>query len=187
MNSNEISNSAIDKEYQEDYIGDIYKIVPLDQQAWHAGDSKWLWKHWLNKYSLGIEICGIDKFKDAQKIAVEELLIKLMKDYNIPAKNVLRHADIAPWRKTDVHPNFYKQHWDWGDYQDYLINKMQPMKISSNNAKAARDLWIWSGSNPHDKASKQEVASMLVKLAERMLDWTINKTTLETALAKYKD
>ena len=43
-----------------------------------------------------------------------------MKDNNIPPSNVLRHEHIAPDRKWDVWPEFYKPYGNWKDFQDLL-------------------------------------------------------------------
>jgi len=36
--------------------GEIYQLVPFDTIAWHAGDSAYGDRKWLNQYSIGIEI-----------------------------------------------------------------------------------------------------------------------------------
>ncbi len=36
--------------------GEIYQLVPFDTVSWHAGDSFYRNRKWLNKYSIGIEL-----------------------------------------------------------------------------------------------------------------------------------
>ena len=64
----------------------------------------------MNSYSIGIEtIWPLSNgwFTPIQKKAVDNLIKKIMSEENIPPSNLLRHADISPWRKTDISPTFY--------------------------------------------------------------------------------
>ena len=62
--------------------------IPLNRNAWHCGNDKG------NKKSIAIEICysksGGDKFNKAYTNALE-LTAQLMKQYNIPASNIMYH------------------------------------------------------------------------------------------------
>jgi N-acetylmuramoyl-L-alanine amidase len=51
----------------------------------------------------GIELDnnGTQVFSELQINSLLALLTKLKKDYNIPAQNIIGHADIAPTRKKD--------------------------------------------------------------------------------------
>lgn len=60
----------------------------------------------MNAYSVGIEVVG-PPFTKVQKKKTEELIGHLLAVLRIPKENVLRHADIAPGRKTDISPEFY--------------------------------------------------------------------------------
>lgn len=72
-------------------------------RAWHAGNGSWGKNTDLNSCSIGIELDnnGYEPFSDQQIISLLALLTKLKKDYNIPAQNIIGHADIAPSRKKD--------------------------------------------------------------------------------------
>lgn len=109
-----------------DVNGDAYKIGSPDDIQWHAGVSEWKGKKDLNKYSLGIEVIGIDSFTDAQLATVKKLTEHLMAAFKIPKENVLRHADIAipKGRKTDIHLNFIKPLTKWTDWQKTLNPKL---------------------------------------------------------------
>ena len=102
-------------------IGDtpptIYKLVDENQRAWHAGESQWKGRTWLNSSSIGIEIVN-KGFRDTPQGRVwypytegqVQPLIALLKDistrYKIDPRNIIGHSDIAPLRKLDPGPLF---------------------------------------------------------------------------------
>lgn len=102
-------------------IGDtpptIYKLVDENQRAWHAGESQWKGRTWLNSSSIGIEIVN-KGFRDTPDGRVWypytegqiQALIELLKDistrYKIDPPNIIGHSDIAPLRKLDPGPLF---------------------------------------------------------------------------------
>lgn len=78
----------------------IVQSVPDNRIAWHCGAKIYVHPEARNANSIGVEIC--DETKDGttyptQK-AIEnaiELVRYLMKKYDIPAKNVIRHYDVS--------------------------------------------------------------------------------------------
>jgi len=106
-----------------DYNGDAYKLSEPTFITWHAGVSSWGKLKNMNSYSLGIEVIGINEFSDAQRKTVKDLVQHLMAAYNIPKENVLRHADIAPKRKTDISLNFFPSN-DFNTWVDSLYPKL---------------------------------------------------------------
>ena len=103
----------------------IYNLVPLDQRAWHAGASSFRGRTNLNDTSIGIEIVsdGIardrrndpnryppyDAYLEYKPIRIEKVaqIIKYVAArYNMPAKNIVAHSDIAPSRKKDPGAKF---------------------------------------------------------------------------------
>lgn len=100
-----------------DTNGDAYKLGDPKQILWHAGESKWLKRKDLNKYSVGIELIGpIERvwFTDAQRHTTYWLTQHLMAVLWVPKENVIRHKDIAPWRKPDVADALW-----WDKYNTY--------------------------------------------------------------------
>ena len=110
----------------------IYNLVPLEQRAWHAGASAFRGRTNINDTSVGIEIVsdGIareyrpdpnpyhpyDHYVDYKPIQIEKAaqIIKYVAEkYNVPARNIVAHSDIAPSRKKDPGAKFpWKELYD---------------------------------------------------------------------------
>jgi N-acetylmuramoyl-L-alanine amidase len=88
--------------------GQIVRLVEEKDRAWHAGASWWGGNTDLNSGSIGIELDndGFEPFADAQIDALLLLLADITQRYDIPAANVVGHADIAPTRKVDPSARF---------------------------------------------------------------------------------
>ena len=107
----------------------IYNLVPESERAWHAGNGGFAGRTILNDTSIGIEIvnAGIKpeyrdvlkngaldyhpyehyvEFNELQIKKVAQLVQDLAKRYNISAKNIIGHADMAPSRKIDPGAKF---------------------------------------------------------------------------------
>ncbi|PWB37152.1 N-acetylmuramoyl-L-alanine amidase [Pseudomonas sp. NDM] len=95
----------------------IYKLMDENQRAWHAGESQWQGRTWLNSSSIGIEIVN-PGYKDTPtgrlwypySEAQIQSLITLLKDISqrngISPRHIIGHSDIAPLRKLDPGPLF---------------------------------------------------------------------------------
>jgi N-acetylmuramoyl-L-alanine amidase len=87
--------------------GTVYRIVPEDLRAWHAGKSFWHGIRDINSTSIGVEIVnpgheyGYRAYPPAQIDTVMELAGEIMARHRIKTCDVLGHSDIAPGRKTD--------------------------------------------------------------------------------------
>jgi len=103
--------------------GEIAKIASDDNITWHAWVSKRDGKTWMNKYALGIEtVSNWTDFSDRQRDSVMQLVKYLMNKHSISCENVIRHKDVAPWRKTDVWDNFRSNRYaTYTEYQKSLI------------------------------------------------------------------
>lgn len=103
-------------------IGDspatIYQLVDEDRRAWHAGESQWNGRTWLNSSSIGIELVnggyteGPDghrlwyPYSDQQIDALIVLLKDIMQRHGLKPGAIIGHSDIAPQRKVDPGPLF---------------------------------------------------------------------------------
>ena len=104
--------------------GKIYEFVSPDCAAYHAGFSFWSKTRNVNNSSIGVEIVNLGAFHEGVNIkpigwiksldqqlwqpflkiqidTVISLTQKLIKQYNIPQRNIVGHMDVAPYRKID--------------------------------------------------------------------------------------
>jgi len=99
--------ARVSAHYLIDENGVIWRLVPENRRAFHAGVSCWEGEGDLNSVSLGIEIVnpghewGYRPFPEAQMAAIEPLCRDLVTRYSIPPHRVVGHSDIAPQRKSD--------------------------------------------------------------------------------------
>ncbi len=96
----------------------LYRLVDENRRAWHAGDSAWQGRTWLNASSLGIELVneGYEEdadggrrwypYPDAQIEVLIALLQELVARHELPLGSIIGHSDIAPQRKVDPGPLF---------------------------------------------------------------------------------
>ena len=95
----------------------IYRLVDENRRAWHAGDSQWNGRTWLNSSSIGIEMVNQgytetaegrewQPWSEQQVYALVLLLKDIMQRHGLTAASVVGHSDIAPQRKVDPGPAF---------------------------------------------------------------------------------
>ena len=96
----------------------IYRLVDENQRAWHAGNSEWQGRTWLNSSSIGIEMVNRGytlnavgqkewhAWSEPQIDALVLLLKDIMQRHDLTASSVVGHSDIAPQRKVDPGPLF---------------------------------------------------------------------------------
>ena len=82
------------------HSGEIWQSVEDHNIAWHCGALKYKHKECRNNNSIGVEMCCRKGskgwyFEQATINSTIGLVKELMKKYNIPAENVLRHYDIT--------------------------------------------------------------------------------------------
>ena len=95
----------------------IYQLVDEGKRAWHAGDSSWKGRTWLNASTIGIELvnCGyVDRAEGREWCPYSEAqidrLVLLLKDivarHGLTSGVIIGHSDIALGRKQDPGPLF---------------------------------------------------------------------------------
>ncbi|WP_339547140.1 N-acetylmuramoyl-L-alanine amidase [Pseudomonas sp. RA_35y_Pfl2_P32] len=101
----------------DDKNATIYKLVDENRRAWHAGESEWQGRTWLNSSSIGIEVVNPGftdtptgrvwyPYSEAQVQSLIFLLKDISKRNGISPRQVIGHSDIAPLRKLDPGPLF---------------------------------------------------------------------------------
>jgi N-acetylmuramoyl-L-alanine amidase len=99
--------SKVSAHYLIEEDGRIFRLVPEEHRAWHAGVGEWRGAADINARSLGIEIVnpghefGYRPFPAEQMAALRRLALDILGRHRIPAARVLGHADVAPLRKED--------------------------------------------------------------------------------------
>lgn len=95
----------------------LYRLVDEDRRAWHAGESEWRGRTWLNSSSIGIELVNLGyvegpqgrlwyPYSEQQIDALIELLKDIMVRHGLGPEAIVGHSDIAPQRKVDPGPLF---------------------------------------------------------------------------------
>ena len=102
--------AEVSAHYQINPSGEILRLVPDSERAWHAGLGHWAGIDDVNSHSIGIELqnAGDHPFAASQMSALEALLRDLLDRHGIPPARVIGHSDMAPDRKEDPGPRF-----DW--------------------------------------------------------------------------
>ena len=100
-------SARVSAHYCIDEDGTVYRLVPEDRRAWHAGVSSWAGTTNVNGRSIGIELVnpghefGYRAYPEPQMKALITLAGELCARHRIPPARVLGHSDVAPLRKLD--------------------------------------------------------------------------------------
>ncbi len=104
--------AQVSAHYLIDEHGLVYRLVPEERRAWHAGVASWAGETDINSRSIGIELAnpghehGYRDFPEAQIDALIELARGILARHPIPPHRVLGHSDVAPARKSDPGERF---------------------------------------------------------------------------------
>jgi N-acetylmuramoyl-L-alanine amidase len=139
-------DARVSAHYVVEENGVIWRLVPENRRAFHAGVSCWEDERDLNTVSLGIEIVnpghewGYRPFPEIQMASVEALCRDLVARYWIPPHRVVGHSDIAPERKSDPGELF-----DWARLARAGIGiwppaRPVPRSVAINPAESLGDL-----------------------------------------------
>jgi N-acetylmuramoyl-L-alanine amidase len=99
--------SEVSAHYLVEEDGRIFRLVPEERRAWHAGLSYWRRRTALNGVSVGIEIVnpghefGYRPFPAPQIDSVIALVGDIRTRWIIDDNQIVGHSDIAPDRKKD--------------------------------------------------------------------------------------
>lgn len=147
------SNKNASAHYYVDHDGSIWQSVEDANVAWHCGSATG-YKHpeCRNANSIGVEMCvrkkntktlyASDKdwyFEDATVNSAIELTRYLMRKYNIPAENVIRHYDVTGKICPNPYVYNYTKH-TWDDFKKALTSASAGSASVSNN-KVKEETW----------------------------------------------
>ncbi|MDE2485862.1 MAG: N-acetylmuramoyl-L-alanine amidase [Alphaproteobacteria bacterium] len=99
--------AEVSAHYMVEEDGRIFRLVPEERRAWHAGVSFWRGQTDINSISIGIEIVnpghefGYRPFPEPQVEAVMALVADIRTRWTIENVDIVGHADVAPDRKED--------------------------------------------------------------------------------------
>ena len=99
--------AKVSSHYMVEEDGRVFRLVPEERRAWHAGISFWKGRDDLNSASVGIEIVnpghefGYRPFPQAQIDAVTALVADIRSRWTIEDDRIVGHSDVAPERKDD--------------------------------------------------------------------------------------
>ena len=106
--------SEVSAHYVVTESGAVFRMVPEEMRAWHAGAAFWGGVTDINSCSIGVEIANpgpernFPPFPQPQMAALERLVDDILIRHSIPPQRVVGHACIAPGRKHDPGRKF-----DW--------------------------------------------------------------------------
>lgn len=124
----------------------IWQVVEDKNAAWHCGTTgTYYHKECRNNNSIGIEMCCVKKngkldMSDKTINNTIELVKELMKKYNIPVKNVVRHYDVT--HKKCPAP-FVSNASRWTDFKKKLEEGLKIEKISKMSIKLKINARLW--------------------------------------------
>lgn len=105
--------------------GEVWQCVEDKDVAWHCGATRYKHRYCRNDNSIGIELCCRKNlsnntwyFEEETLKAAIELTRDLMKKYNIPLQNVIRHYDVTG--KTCPEP-FVRDSAAWATFKANLV------------------------------------------------------------------
>jgi N-acetylmuramoyl-L-alanine amidase len=99
--------AKVSAHYMVEEDGRVFRLVPEERRAWHAGVSFWKGERDVNAVSIGIEVVnpghehGYRPFPDAQVEALIGLMDDIRGHWEIPDARIIGHSDVAPDRKED--------------------------------------------------------------------------------------
>jgi len=182
----------------DDKKATIFKLMDENQRAWHAGESQWQGRTWLNSSSIGIEIVN-PGFKDTPtgrlwypySEAQIQSMIVLLKDittrYPISPRSIIGHSDIAPLRKLDPGPLFPWKRLAaagfgiWPNEQavarQQLQFEAQPPSISWYQAQLARYGYEIAQTGELDVATRHVIAAFQMHFRPSRFDGTPDAQT----------
>lgn len=174
----------------------IWQSVKDTDTAYHCGTSKG-YKHpeCRNANSIGIEMCdSLNGVPDGVRATALDLAAYLMKKYNIPISNVVRHYDVTgklcprPWvndpnkwnefinllsariNETDEEDDENMTDEKFAEMMDRYIANRRAKPVSSwakNDFAKAKTDGLMDGTAPQDWVTREQLATVAIRLENK--------------------
>ena len=160
----------------------VWESVPESMTAWHCGAKHYKHPECRNSNSIGVEICMNDKTGKIRQDSINnaaKFVRELMKKYNIPVGNVLRHYEItgkhcpAPmvdnptlWQSfknqlKESDPVTYEQFVDFMERYARELSQNPPSDWAKESINRQKEKGVTDGERPHAYVTREEVITMI--------------------------
>ena len=157
----------------------VVEAIPFNRNAFHAGDGVGVTS--ANRCLIGIEICrsmdySDDKYDRAETNAVE-YIAQVCLQMGWDSGYLHQHN----WYSNTTCPHRLKDHWE--QFKARVDARIAELKIGGNTkpqadinepSSWAKDAWdkahelgLLDGTRPHDNVTREELATVLVRLSEK--------------------
>jgi N-acetylmuramoyl-L-alanine amidase len=191
--------AKVSSHYLVEEDGRIFRLVPEERRAWHAGVSFWKGEEGVNHASIGIEIVnpghefGYRPFPDAQIDAVIALVADIRTRWSIDDSRILGHSDVAPARKIDPGELFpWKRlaqagHGIWAEADpapgDPLVEGAEGVGVFALQAGLTRLGYDCAPSGRFDQATREIVSAFQRHWVQSRWDGVADGLTRATLMA----
>ena len=191
--------AKVSSHYMIEEDGRIFRLVPEERRAWHAGVSFWKGEEGVNHASIGIEIVnpghefGYRPFPQAQIDAVIALVADIRTRWSIDDGRILGHSDVAPARKQDPGELFpWKQlahagHGIWAEADpapgDPLVEGAEGVGVFALQAGLTRLGYDCAPSGRFDLATREIVSAFQRHWVQTRWDGVADGLTRATLMA----
>jgi len=191
--------AKVSSHYLVEEDGRIFRLVPEERRAWHAGVSFWKGEEGVNHASIGIEIVnpghdfGYRPFPQVQIDAVIALVADIRSRWQIDDNRILGHSDVAPARKIDPGELFpWKQlaeagHGVWAEADpapgDPLVEGAEGVGVFALQAGLTRLGYDCAPSGRFDQATREIVSAFQRHWVQARWDGVADGLTRATLMA----
>lgn len=191
--------AKVSSHYLVEEDGRIFRLVPEERRAWHAGVSFWKGEEGVNHASIGIEIVnpghefGYRPFPSAQIDAVIALVADIRSRWQIDDNRILGHSDVAPARKQDPGELFpWKRlaeagHGIWAEAEpapgDPLVEGAEGVGVFALQAGLTRLGYDCAPSGRFDQATREIVSAFQRHWVQSRWDGVADGLTRATLMA----
>jgi N-acetylmuramoyl-L-alanine amidase len=100
-------SAKVSAHYLLEEDGELFRLVPEERRAWHAGVSFWRGERDVNGASIGVELVNpghdhdLRPYPEVQIARLIALLDEIRTRWTVADEDIVGHSDVAPDRKID--------------------------------------------------------------------------------------